>query len=146
MSQTQHQAIVEAYAALLTAGTPLAGGRVFEGRDLALGSDVASQIHVFLNDSIPNGDVLTGAPIDWESEIAFVVRARSSASASAEKVADALLFEVWSRVMAGQSVGGLVTQFTAGPVTRDRDPADSNVAAFSWTPTVAHRTANNTLA
>jgi hypothetical protein len=146
MSNTQHQAIVEAVAALLTTAPSLAGGYVFEGRDLALGSDVPSQIHVFLNDSNPDGEILTGAPMDWSSEISIVIRARKAGSDSAEKVADALLFDAWSRVMADQSLSGLVMQLTAGPVTRDRDPADPDVAAFTWTFTVAHRTTNNSLA
>lgn len=146
MSNTQHQAIVEAVAALLTAAPALAGGRVFEGRELALPSDIASQIHVFLNDSDSNGDVLTGAPIDWQSPISIVIRARKSATASAEKVADAIWFDVWSRVMAAQSLGGLAMQLRADNVQRDRDQADPDVAAFTWNFTVTHRTSQNTLA
>lgn len=146
MSNTQHQAIVEYAVGLLTAGTPLVGGRVFEGRDLPLGSDVASQIHVFLDDSTPEGNILTGAPMDWESKVEIVIRARKSGSNSAEKVADSIWFDVWSRVMADQSLGGLVQLFTAGPMERDRDRTDPDVAAFTWSFTVQHRTTNNSLA
>lgn len=146
MSATAHQSIVEAVAALYTAATALAGGRVFEGRDMPLGSDVASQIHVFLNDSPAEARIITGAPVDWESEIATVIRARKSGADSAEKVADALLYDAYSRVMADQTIGGRVQQLRLGVISRDRDQADPDVAAFTLTFTVVHRTASNTLA
>lgn len=149
MSATQFQAIVLAEAALLTAAPALAGGRVVEGRELALASDVASQINVFLNDSRPDAEiVITGAPVDWSSDVAIVIRTRKDLASgdSAETVADALLFDVWSRVMADQSLGGLVQSLAPGDITRDRDSVDPDVAAFTWNFTVTHRSTQNSLA
>lgn len=147
MANSQHQSIVEAVQALLTAAPALASGRVFEGRDMPLGSDVVSQIHVFANDSEPNADILTGAPVDWLSQIAIVIRARRDTTTgySAEKVADALFVDVWSRVMAAQSLGGLAMQLQVGPVQRDRDQADPDVAAFTWLFHIVHRTTQTSI-
>jgi hypothetical protein len=146
MSNTQHQAIATAVAALLKADPALAGGRVYEGRDYTLGATVPNQVQVFLGDSTPQGVVITGAPVDWTTEVSVVIKARRSATDTAESVADALMFDVWARVMNNQNPSGLVYSLDPGPIERDRDEADTDVAAFTWRFEVQHRTANNSLA
>jgi hypothetical protein len=147
MSSSKHQALVAYVAALFTAATALAGGNVYEGRDFPLPAGTASQIHVFAEDSTPEANVLTGAPVDWTTQVNVVIKARRAPGATAEHVCDSIWVDVYARAMADPTLGGglNVELLTAGPLTRDRDEADTDVAAFTWQVSVVHRTANNTV-
>lgn len=145
MTNSQHQAIAAAVAALFTAAPALADGRVYEGRGYPLPVGTASQIQVFLEDSTPEAIEIMGAPVDWTTPVSVLIKARRSANASAEAVADSVWVDVWARVMANQGLGGLVQALDPGAVTRDRDEADTDVAAFTWQFSVRHRTANNVI-
>lgn len=148
MSASQHQAIAVAVAALLLVAPALSEGRVLEGRDFSLPVGVLSQIQVFLGDSVPESTLLTGAPVDWTTDVNVVIKARRSlvAALSAEAVADALWFDAWARVMAAQSLGGLVQSLVPSTVSRDRDEADTDVHVLTWLFQVTHRTTSNSLA
>lgn len=146
MSNSQHQTIVTAAVALLTAGTPLCGGRVYEGREYHLASTDASQIRVFLDESIPSAREITGAPVDWTTTVVNVIKSRrTSGATSAEQAADAIWVDVWARVMADQSLGGLVAMLDPQAVIRDRDEADTDLAVFTWRYIVQHRTSSNVI-
>jgi hypothetical protein len=145
MSSSKHQAIIAAVTAALLAATALAGGRVYEGRDLALPAGTATQINVFEEDSTPDSTWLTGAPVDWTTQVSIVIKARRTGTGSAETVCDAIWCDVFARVTTDATLLGLVQALNAGPLTRERDEADTDVAAFTWQFTVMHRTANNTV-
>jgi hypothetical protein len=145
MATSKHMAIRAAVAALFAAATPLAGGRVFQNREYALGAGVASQIHVNRVESDPEGEILTGAPIDWQTELEVVIKARKSGGAEAEDVADEIWTEAYARLMADQSLGGLAMLLTQGQVTFGQDEADTDVAEIRWRFTVMHRTTNNAI-
>jgi len=145
MSKSKHQAIVTAIAALFIVAPALANGRVFEGRSYALPIGSASQIQVFIEDSTPEAEIITGAPVDWTTQITVLIKARRSASESAEVVADAVWVDAYARVMADQALGGLVMLLTLGDITRDRDEADTDVAAITWRFAVTHRTDSNVI-
>jgi hypothetical protein len=142
MSQSKHQAIVTQLTTMLGA---LSGVPVIEGRDIMLDTSTAKQVNLFLGDSTPNNDILTGAPVDWITQINMQIKARRTASDSAEAVADAVWVDAWAIVMADQSLGGLVQAIDLAPVLRDRDEADTDVHCITWQFTVMHRTTNNVL-
>jgi hypothetical protein len=142
MSQSKHQGIVTALATMLAA---LSGVAVIEGRDIPLDTSTAKQVNLFLDDSTPSTGMLTGAPVDWITQLNVQIKARRTASSSAEAVADAVWVDAWQIVMADQSLGGLVQGLDLAPVLRERDEADTDVHCITWQFTVMHRTANNVL-
>lgn len=146
MATSKHLAIRAAVAALFAAATALAGGRIFQNRDYTLASGVASQIHVNRVDSDPDGEILTGAPVDWVTQIEVVIKTRKSGATEAEDVADEIWTDAYARLMADQSLGGLVGLLTQGAVSFDQDEADTDVAVITWRFSVTHRTANNSIA
>lgn len=142
MSQSKHQAIVAAVATILEA---LSAVPVVEGRDIPLDATTPAQVNVFLGDSTPATTTLTGAPIDWTTQISVQVKARATSTASAEAAAAAVWVDAWALVMADTSLGGLVAGLDPAPVLRDRDEADTDLHCITWQFTVMHRTANNVL-
>jgi hypothetical protein len=146
MAQSKHSAIRAAVAALLTTAPAVAGGRIYQNREFALATDVASQVHINYDGSDPSEIVITGAPVDWDTAIEITAKARTSGGVSAEDAADALWVEIYSRVMANQALGGLVGQLSAGSAFVERDEADTAVCKLTWRFTVKHRTDNNSIA
>lgn len=143
MATSKHLAIRAAVAALFAAAPALAGGRIFQNREYTLATGIDSQIHVNRVDSDPNVDVLFGAPIDWQTQIEAVVKARRSGATEAEDVADAIWTDAYARLMADQGLGGLAMQVTQGAVSFGQDEADTDVAEITWRFAVMHRTDSN---
>jgi hypothetical protein len=146
MATSKHLAIRAAVAALFAAAPALAGNRIFPNREYALPAGVDSQIHVNRVDADPEGEILTGAPIDWVTQLEVVIKARKVNTTDAEDVADEIWTAAYARLMADQTLGGLVGLLTQGQVSFDQDEADTDVAVITWRFTVTHRTANNSIA
>lgn len=146
MAGSQHRAIRTAIAALFTAEPgALAAGNVHENRDYALAEGVTEQIHVNRVVSLPEAIQITGAPVDWTSEIEIKFKARKTPHLSAEDACDDLWVAGFGRLMAGQALGGLVQLVTPGEVTFDQDAQDTNVAEITQRFMVVHRTASNVI-
>lgn len=145
MAYSKHRAIREAVAALMLAGTPVCGGRVFQNRAFKLATDVASQLHVNYGDSTPEVIAVTGAPVDWRTQIELRILVRAAGATPAVDVADEIWADVYARVMADQSLGGLVGLLDPGPMAVDTDEADTSVARLAWLFSVDHRTSNNVI-
>ena len=145
MTASKHFALTTAIVALFTASPALAGGRVFQNRTHPLATGVASQIHVNLGVSNPEAIQITGAPVDWTTEIEIVVKTRATANAAAEAVSDAIWVDLYARVMADRSLGGRVQQLTPGDAIFDDDQAEVGVSRLTWRFTVQHRTDSNSI-
>jgi hypothetical protein len=146
MAASKHLGFRDAIAALYAAGTPLAGGRIDENRDFALPVGEASRIGVYRLQSVPERTLIgAAAPIDWVTDIRTVIKARKDVATSAETVADAIACDVYARVMADQTLGGLCDQIEPGIFAWDQDDADTNVVTVTWDCQVRHRTLNNTV-
>ncbi len=147
MANTKHQAIVDAAEAALLAGTPLVGGRVYEGRDRTMPVGVDSQILVWKGASLPTAGEIMGAPVDWTTDVRFLIKARRSGSNSAEKVADGIWTDVYARVMADSTLAALVWDLQPGPLEEpQRDEADTDVVLLEWHFTCRHRTTLTSIA
>lgn len=141
-----HLGIRDAVAALYLAAPALAGGRVYENREYALAIGVVSLIHVHRVRSVPEQLLLgVDAPIDWVTDIRTRIAARKDDVTTAEAVADALAVAVYGRVMADQSLGGLVYELIPGPFEWDQDEADGTVVIVTWDIQVRHRTNNEVI-
>jgi hypothetical protein len=146
MATSKHIEIRAAVAALFLAGTPLAGGNVLQNRDFALAGDVAKQLHVNLAGSTPeDSPVYAGRPRDWSTEIELVVLARADGGSQAHDVADAIWVDAYGRLMANQTLGGLVMGVDPGEMTVDPDEADTSLCRLTWRFTCKHRTTNDSI-
>lgn len=145
MSNSRHFALRSAIAQLMRQSQPVAAA-VFENRDFTMDASVASQVHVNFADSDPDvSELYTGKPVDWTTSFEVVIKARKAASDEADKVADAIWCDVYSRLFAEPSIGGLVSLLTAGRAVLDTDEADASVARITWTFTAVHRTDANVI-
>jgi hypothetical protein len=138
MASTLHIAIRDAVAALFTANTALAGGRVYSNREFVLVQGVESGIWV--NRRTSNPVRITTPVIDWDTEINVQIRTRKGASGSAEAIADDLSASVYGRLMSASNLGGLAIDVVPGPIDWSQDEADTNVCVCDMTFTVQHRT------
>lgn len=146
MTASKHYALTAAVVAALTASPALAGGNVMQNRTYPLATGVASQIHVNLATSDPQTPLsITGAPVDWITEVELVIKARAAGAAEAEAIADGIWTAVYARICADQSLGGRVQDFQPGPAYFDSDEADTSVAKVTWRFKVQHRTTSNTI-
>lgn len=146
MAQSKHVAIRAAAAGLLSAAPPVAGGRIRQDRNLSLASGVESQVHVNFAGSDPNPAAIQSAPVDWDTELEIVVKARGAVGVNAEDAVDALWTEIYSRFMAAQTLSGLVDAMIPGPVTLRNDEADTDTCQLTWRVQLLHRTSNNSIA
>lgn len=146
MANSSQRAIRAAVAGLFTAGTALAGGRVYQNRVFSLAAGVNSQVHVNYVDSVPERAAIFGAPIEWTTQIEVVIKARRSGGASAEDRADEIWVDAYSRVMAAQSLGGLASGLDPGPASVGDDELDTDTCRLTWALSVRHSTANNSIA
>jgi hypothetical protein len=60
-------------------------------------------------------------------------------------VADAVWCDVYARVMANQSLGGLAMCVTPGAMTVETDEAETSLAQITWRFAVLHRTDRNVI-
>lgn len=146
MASSKQFALRAAVVALLSQA-PAVAVNVFGNRDFALAEGLASQANVNVFDSNPAVDeLMTGAPIDWTTTIQILIKARRAVDGTeASDVCDGIWCDVYARIFADASIGGLSQLTTPGGMAVDTDEADSSVAQITWTFTVVHRTANNAL-
>ena len=144
-SNSQHRALREYVVALLLAGTAMCSGAVFGQRAYPLPTGRAAQIHVTIEQSEPEIGILTGAPVDWTTTLQLQVLARAIDGTAAEDLADQLWTEAYARIAADATLGGSVQMFTPQSMYLDQDEADTAVVRLTWSFTVQHRTASNTI-
>lgn len=146
MTATLHLGVRNALANLLLAPTALAGGRIHQNRDYALNQEEASAISVYRRQSVAERWAIDGGPVDWLTEIEVLIKARTVTGTTAEVAADGLCSDVYARVMAAPTLGGLAMDTQPpGAIVWDQDEADANVATCTMTFTVLHRTAGNAI-
>lgn len=155
MTTSQHLGLRDALADLcreswVSALSALAGGRIYENRELALDQAAASQIDVqrIQSEPLPADERLIGAtaPIDWFTVLRVRVKARKSGDNSAELVADDIFCSIYERVMQDQSLGGRAMDLTPGVVTWDQEESETPTAVVTWDIQVRHRTQFHTIA
>lgn len=143
MAATLHLGIRAAVAALLNAGTALAGGRIHQNRHYVLASSEASAIWVNRLDTAPERVVL--GRLDWRTELDVVIRTRTSGGTSAESAADTLSEAVFARVMTNPTLDGAAIDTVPGAITWEDEEADTPIAVCALRFTVIHRTSEESL-
>lgn len=146
MATSKQLQIRGAIAAVQVAAAVLPAARIHQNRAFALANGVDSQLHVNFRRSLPEKPVMfANHPIDWDSEFELTVLARKTASVEASDVADAVWAAAFAAVMADQTLGGLVDYVEPGEAVVEDAEGDTSLCRLTWTFTVRHRTANNTI-
>lgn len=147
MSSTYQLVVYDAVVATLTATTALAGGNIKTERDAGVNrtmdADVASEIRVFLDQSLPSPIVGGSAPVDWATRVRIECLARDvlgSTPVKAFDAASALAANVQKRILESSTLAALVSEVLPAPMQWARDEADTLLGACQCLFTLVHRT------
>lgn len=148
---TSPEDIVNAVLAVLLAPPALAGGRVFDEYNAdELPEDQAQQIVISAEGGDPQELVI--GQLAWQTALRIDAVCRRAQpgidphTAARRHPALGLLGQVWARLMADPTLGGLVQDIEPGPWRKDRDVADSRMGAVFAVLRVRHTTWRNSLA
>lgn len=145
MSTTQQLVIYDAVVTALMVSPALAEGNIKTMRDTnrPMDADVASQIRVFLDQSLPSPIVGGGAPVDWATRIRVECLARDVLGATPVKALDAasaLAANVQKRILESTALQALISAAEPGAMQWAEDEADTSLTACQCLFTLVHRT------
>lgn len=135
--------ITTAVIAVLSA-EPAVSPNIFRARDRTLAEEHVTAINVQWDDGDPNHGAMHGAPVDWESKLTVECYARSSVT-SGDLAVDPLLKEVYARIAADSTLGGLVAFIRCVRIKAENDSQGQKTGWICMTYSVSHRTSNLTL-
>jgi hypothetical protein len=138
MAATAHMAVRDALISALLAATALAGGRVVGNRRRPMAAEHASQIYVYLEESIASHEII--GTTDWRTRIRVECVARTASGVSADDAADALAQDVYARVLADTTLGGKAIDTIAQAMAWTEDEQDTQLSACQLLFSVWHAT------
>lgn len=141
-----HMALCRALRDRLLESPVLADGNVVANRRRPMPTSAERQVFVYLEDSLPTRGEMAGAPFDWRSRIRVECLARDAGPVDADTAADALGVQVYARVLADTTLGGLALDIEPQAIGWTGDDADTALAATQFIFSVWHRSANNSIA
>lgn len=135
-----HMVLRDTMATLLEARPVLADGGIKTGRRRPMPAAVDRQVFVDLDDS-PAIATAMGQFVEWQTRLRIECLARDTYGRKADDAADALLAEVYGRVMADPRMGGKALDTNpVGIAWRIEEEAETGIAACAALFTVRHRT------
>lgn len=141
-----HEVMVAAVLTAFLNAPPLASGNVVRGRRRPIDDTVDEFIAVYFAGSVPDRNAITGAPIDWRTNVRFDCYKRGSSTQTADQAALALHAQAWDRLFATPTLSGLVMDMAPLPIAPgDEDELDTPLGQVSGAVQLLHRTAYNTL-
>lgn len=143
---TQHMALCDAIVATLTVAPKLADGEVVSYRRRSMPPNVNRRVYVYLEDSTNDRGAIKGAPMDWRTRIRIECVARDIPGVMSEVVADALLAQVYARIMADTTLGNLALDVFPEAVAWTGDEADTTLTAAQMILTILHVTYEGVIA
>lgn len=134
--------IQDAVMAALLSGTPVAGGRVWENRRRPIQASHSSAVVVRLEASDGERDLAgSSAPMRWTTSVAIECYARASAASDPAESVDALLAEVWRRIVtADLSAAGVLMVDIKPQIDWQYDEGDSPMVCAVVRLAVLHQT------
>jgi hypothetical protein len=129
-------------AALQTA--PAVSAKVYRQRERPITSDDVTAVNVQFDGAVPTPGAIAGAPVDWRTRIMVECYARS-ASASGDVAVDELLKQVYARLAADSTLGGMVANIGEPMIEADCDALGQKTGMVRLTYVVEHRTSNFSL-
>lgn len=143
MSITSFATITGAIVALLQA-EPALSQQVFRARDRQLAEEFPDAINVQFDYSTPSRGAISGAPVDWDSKFTIECYARTSTT-TADLAVDPLLMQVYRRIAADRTLGGLVDDIGEPTIEAEYTAEQQRTGWVRMSYPVMHRTNNNTL-
>lgn len=134
-------------AAMVSAlqSAPAVSPQVFRARMRPLAEQHSTAVVVRIQDAQAQRFAIQGAPVDFATTIAVECYARS-ATQDADVAVDQLLSDVYAKLAADTTLGGLVQDLFAASLAYDFDVDAERTACVTVTYQVQLRTANLTIA
>jgi len=145
MISTAQLIVYDAAVAALGASAELAGVAIKTMRDSRrpMAQDVASQIRVFLDQSLPRPLIGGSAPVDWTTRIRVECLARDVLGDVPLKAFDAaslLAASVQQSLLTNAALCALISEINPGAMQWAEDEADTTLGACQCLFTLTHRT------
>lgn len=143
MSLTAFATITGALVALLEVAPPVSAN-IFRARDRTLAEQFDDAVNVQFDGGNPYSGAMHGAPVDWSSTFTVECWARTTSTTS-DLVVDPLLLEIYRRIAADTTLGGLVDNVGVPVIEAVNNAEQQKTGWIRMTYPVEHRTANLTL-
>lgn len=117
---------------------------ILRANDRRVPENKAKALNVYHAGSRPNEGAIAGAPIDWISGIVVECYAKSSTE-TPDAAVDQLIQDVYARLAADITLGGLVDDIGVPTIQIDYDAQGQKTGWAVLKYPVEHRTDNNTL-
>lgn len=141
-----HDTVIDAILAALRQAPVLAGGNVAEEVDFELlPQEMAAGINVEFVRSLPNEVQLSGAPIDWVTQVRISCLARSDGRTAAGRASRVLHAQVYQRLMAEPTLGGLVAHIEPPRLASETALIGTRMGVLHADYTLQHRSDGTTL-
>lgn len=140
---TTFSAITEAFVALFVA-EPAISSNIYRARDRAVPKGAITALSVQWDGAVPKPGVIKGAPIGWDSRFTIECYARTTAGSPDEAV-DPLLLQVYARIAADSTLGGLVDNVGEPLLEAEYSAEGDRTGWIRMTYVVEHETENSTL-
>lgn len=140
---TVFAAIVGAVVGVLSAPTAVSPN-IFRARMRPIAAQHSTAVVVRLGSAIADRGDMGGAPVDFTTQLSVECYDRSTTT-TPDLVADALLGDVYARIMADASLGGLVMDTNLTGIDYDFDETAEKTACITLHLAVRHRASSTTL-
>lgn len=124
---------------------PAVATLVEEDDDSPLPEGTAGAVLVRFLGSAPTLPAISGAPIDWATELALNCHAAGDRESATGRASRALAAACFSRLFADPSLGGAAFAMEPGSVSADLERAAQTLGACTLRLTLRHRTTNDSL-
>jgi len=141
-----HSRVVSRIVEILRAEPALADGGVHRFLARAVAREVKYTIVVRKDGSTPQDRAtIEGHPVDWITNIAIECYARADGEESPDEASDRLFAQVYERLMADPTLGGLVDNVEDPTLAWDTDDGERRAGCTIAIFPVRHRTTARTL-
>ena len=142
---TMFAAAVGAILAALSAGTPVAP-QVARVRLRPIAQATGTAVIVTpLATEVAEAALMPGYPVSWTTAIKVECYARSSAATTPDVAVDSLVADVYARLMADPTLGGVVISLQPQSINWDFDADGDNTACATLVFNARHRSPGATL-
>lgn len=126
-------------AAIVTtlAGTTGVSTRIYRSRQEAFARNEAPCLLIEPGIDTPSEDQVSTCKIDWRMPVDIIVHTRG---AIPEQLAGPIIESLHTKLMADETLGGLVMRIWPGPVNHQREQADATAGWTTCTYVVRYRT------
>jgi hypothetical protein len=144
MNPSAFSKITGALVQLVEAEPPIADA-VYRARSRAVPQSIRRAINVQFDIGLPQPGAINGAPVDWTSKFSIECFARADAEQNNDEAVDPLLMEVYRRIAADTTLGGLVDNVGEPMIEAEYTADGERTGWVRMTYPIEHRTQQSTL-